>query len=53
MKNHSHIFYLVMINTEKYKELLEDQRFLNLLMAYGVDNWEGYSDAAYEFVEEK
>lgn len=35
----------VTIFKEEYEELLEDSKFLEALMAAGVDNWEGYDDA--------
>lgn len=39
----------VTILREEYEELLSDQKFLELLQAYGVDNWEGYDMAREEF----
>lgn len=29
----------------RYEELVEKERQLNALEAYGVDNWDGYSEA--------
>lgn len=39
----------VTIDREEYEELLESERFLGLLQAYGVDSWEGYQFAQEEF----
>jgi hypothetical protein len=35
----------VTITEEEYISLKEDQVFLSMLHAYGVDNWDGYDDA--------
>ena len=35
----------VCISQEKYISLLDAQEFLNALREFGVDNWNGYSDA--------
>lgn len=35
----------VTISTDEYAQLLRDSEFLECLIACGVDNWEGYSDA--------
>ena len=35
----------VCISQEKYISLLDAQEFLNALREFGVDNWDGYSDA--------
>ena len=41
----------VTITQEEYEELQEDSKFLFMLRAAGVDNWEGY-DYAIEMLEE-
>ena len=38
----------ITIGLEEYKQLKSDARFLSYLEAYGVDNWDGYSDAHKE-----
>lgn len=35
----------ITISLKKYNQLVSDSLFLNALMAAGVDNWEGYSEA--------
>lgn len=35
----------VKIPAELYEGLIQESRMLDALMAAGVDNWEGYSDA--------
>ena len=35
----------VCISQEKYVSFLDAQEFLNALREFGVDNWNGYSDA--------
>lgn len=35
----------VTISKKLYDRLLRDSRFLGALEAFGVDNWDGYSDA--------
>lgn len=42
----------VILSTSEHEELLADSEFLACLEACGVDNWEGYSDAA-EMLEEE
>ena len=36
---------VVMLDTERYQELLEAENFLNCLYTVGVDNWEWFDDA--------
>lgn len=36
---------LVSISATRHKELLEAERILDALRAYGVDNWPGYDEA--------
>lgn len=33
------------VDKEVYDELVSDQKFLDALIAAGVDNWEGYEEA--------
>ena len=35
----------ITISVEEYEELKSDADFLNLLIAAGVDNWDGYEYA--------
>ncbi len=35
----------ITITKKEYNELCQDSQFLSLLLAAGVDNWEGFSDA--------
>lgn len=35
----------VIITKKEYKDLLDDQLFLDSLIGTGVDNWEGYESA--------
>lgn len=37
------------ISTEEYESLLADSVKLQVLEAYGVDNWEGYDRAMQEY----
>ena len=37
---------MVTITEKEYNQLLEDSEWLSYLNAAGVDNWEGYSNAA-------
>jgi len=39
------------VDKKEYEELVNDQKFLNALMAAGVDNWEGY-EIAQESIED-
>ena len=39
----------VVITEEEYRELLEDQGFLQTLMFYGVDNWMGWDEARADY----
>jgi hypothetical protein len=39
----------ITISREEYLTLKEDANFLACLEAVGVDNWEGYSEAAEMF----
>lgn len=41
----------VTIPMERLAELAEQARFLACLEEAGVDNWEGYSEAARKFIE--
>lgn len=41
----------VEIDEERYKELLDVERFMCALEAAGIDNWDGYAEA-YEIMEE-
>lgn len=43
----------ITLKYEDYEELCDSQRFLDLLEAYGVDNWDGYDMARQEFNEAK
>ncbi len=44
----------ITVTKAEYEELLRDSKFLNSLKAYGVNNWEGYSEAYWEaFPEEE
>lgn len=36
---------VVMLDTERYQELLEAESFLNCLYTVGVDNWVWFDDA--------
>lgn len=40
---------LITITLGKYEALIADQRFLESLQAYGVDNWDGYDDAVRDY----
>ena len=42
---------LIEIDQDEYNELVSDSKFLELLIAYGVDNWEGYDEVQKEFSE--
>ena len=39
----------IRITREEYDKLLSDQRMLEILQVFGVDNWEGYDHALREF----
>ena len=41
------------IEVDEYNELTQAQRKLTFLENYGVDNWEGYGEAMYEFWKEE
>jgi hypothetical protein len=41
----------VLVPRKEYDKLISDQRFLEALLAAGVDNWDGY-DYALEINEE-
>ena len=43
----------VTIPSETYFELLDDVRLLEILMAQGVDNWEGWEEALRIYGEEE
>lgn len=43
----------VTIPTADYLRLLESDFTLNGLQAAGVDNWEGYSEAGWERIEQR
>lgn len=36
---------VVMLDTERYQELLEAERYLQCLQEVGVDNWDGNTHA--------
>jgi len=40
----------VIITQEEYDKLVDDSKFLEALMAAGVDNWDGY-DYAIELLQ--
>lgn len=42
---------VVMLDTERYEELLNSEQLLQALRAAGVDNWDGY-DYAFEILRE-
>lgn len=39
---------VITISLERYTELCSCERFLDKLMASGVDNWDGYEDCLDE-----
>jgi hypothetical protein len=41
----------VVITKEEYESLLSESRMYQRLVEFGVDNWNGYSDAS-DFVDE-
>lgn len=41
----------VTISVEEYNELVEDQGFLDMLMAYGVQDWDGYQLAQEDYYQ--
>ena len=41
----------ITISVERYKELLDTERFMRALEGAGVDNWEGY-DIAIDYMDE-
>lgn len=43
----------VTISKKRYLELLESEKILNDLCAWGVDNWEGYREAFGQLFEEE
>lgn len=43
----------VIVPTDRFNELLRNERILYALEAAGVDNWEWYGDALEEFWEEE
>lgn len=44
---------MVMVDDDRYKELLEKELLLDLLDLWGVDNWGGYGYAIRNFKEDK
>lgn len=42
----------VLVEKERYEELLEAEKFLDALNAAGVDNWEGY-EMAFDYLDGK
>jgi len=42
----------VIISKRDFDKLNRDSQFLEALRAFGVDNWDGYSDAARSLREE-
>ena len=40
------------VDNDRLEELLEAERFLNKLEAWGVNNWEGYGLARREMLKE-
>lgn len=40
------------IDNDRLEDLLEAERFLNKLEAWGVNNWEGYGLARREMIKE-
>ena len=42
----------VTINEDYFEELLNDSLFLHTLEAYGVDCWDGYSEARAEVYQD-
>lgn len=43
----------ITIPLEEYVQLVADQRFLNALLAQGVDNWDGYELALDELGDDR
>lgn len=39
----------VFIDRQEYQELLNDSNFLTFLIDAGLDNWEGYDSAVYDY----
>lgn len=39
---------MILVDTEKYWQMVRDQKLLQALQAGGVDNWEGYDDCLEE-----
>lgn len=39
---------MILVDTEKYWQMVRDQKLLQALEANGVDNWIGYEDAVKE-----
>jgi hypothetical protein len=44
---------LIAIPEEEYLDLIKSENILQALQAYGVDNWEGYSQAISEIENEE
>lgn len=44
---------MILVDTEKYWQMVRDQRLLQALEANGVDNWIGYEDCLKEVEEEE
>ena len=49
LKNHQWCFIKekneVIVDRDDFEKAVEDQKFLEALLAAGVDNWDGYDDA--------
>ena len=43
----------IKILATRYQDLLEKERWLHALQAAGVDNWQGYEEAAEIFNEDE
>jgi hypothetical protein len=42
----------ITITRNQYEELVKDSILLSYLEAYGIDNWDFYSDAYKEYLQE-
>ena len=43
---------MISITIQEYQRLHDDSRLLDALREFGVDNWEGYSDAMSSIIKE-
>ena len=41
---------LITITMQEYNDLMKDREFLDCLRTAGVDNWDGFSEAAEMFI---